>query len=65
MYVCACVCARASDKVTVSHSDVSFLLRRDESVLIDGFDHILKLDLGRPSPAVVDDWLPGAFPAVH
>lgn len=41
------------------------LLGRDERVLVDGLDHVLKLDPRRPGPAVVDDWLPRSFPAVH
>lgn len=34
-------------------------------MLVYRSDHILKLDLRRPAPAVVNDWLPGALPAVH
>lgn len=41
------------------------LLGRNKGMLVDGFDHVLKLDPRRPGPAVVDDWLPGSFPAVH
>lgn len=41
------------------------LLRCDESVLVDGLDHVFKLDPGRPGPAMVDDRLPRSFPAVH
>lgn len=34
-------------------------------MVVNGFDHILKLDFGGPGPTVVNDWLPGSFPAVH
>lgn len=34
-------------------------------MIVNGFDHVLKLDFGGPGPTVVDDWLPGSFPAVH
>lgn len=42
-----------------------FLLWCNKSVVVNGFDHILKLDFGGPGPTVVNDWLPGSFPAVH
>lgn len=44
---------------------VWFLLWCNESVVVNGFDHILKLDFGRPGPTVIDNWLPRSFPAVH
>lgn len=43
----------------------SSLLGRNKGVLVDGLDHVLKLDPSRPGPAVVDDWLSRSFPAVH
>lgn len=48
-----------------SQDESRFVLGSDEGVLIYGFDHVLKLDLGGPGPAVIDDGLPGALPAVH
>lgn len=34
-------------------------------MLIDGFNHIFKLDFGRPGPTMIDDWFSRSFPAVH
>ena len=65
-YVCVGPPNPSDLPLKVNHQEIRRQPGGDKGVVFDGLHNVVKLDLGGPRPAVVDDGLAvGPIPAVH